>query len=99
MQTLPYSALINPHISHVYELYYAAFEKLRKVPEVKTLDDNDKFCEVVKECLTEHLSVIPRLATGVLQIQESVAAEECDRLMTTLLRSVSCKILEPSLRC
>lgn len=92
MQTLPYSALINPHISHVYELYYTAFEKLRKVPEVKTLDGNDKFCEVVKECLTEHLSVIPRLATGVLQIQGSVLGEECDRLMTTLLRSVShCK--------
>ncbi|GAB7351088.1 hypothetical protein MBLNU459_g1558t1 [Dothideomycetes sp. NU459] len=87
MQTLPYSALINPHISHVYELYYTAFEKLRKVPEVKTLDDNDKLCEVIKGCLTEHLSVIPRLATGVLEIQGSIPGEQCDQLMTTLLRS------------
>lgn len=88
MQTLPYSALANPHISHVYELYYSAFEKLRKVPDVQTLDDNDRLCDVIKDCLKEHLTVIPRLAMGVLEIQESVPGEECDKLMTTLLRSV-----------
>ncbi|GAB7342873.1 hypothetical protein MBLNU457_g0995t2 [Dothideomycetes sp. NU457] len=87
MQTLPYTAIKNQHISHVYELYYSAFEKLRKVPEVRTLEDNDKFCQVIKECLQEHLSVIPRLAMGVLEIQETVPSEECDRLMTALLRS------------
>lgn len=87
MQTLPYSALTNSHISHVYELYYTAFERLRKVPEVRTLDDNDRFCEVIKLCLQEHLSVIPRLGMGVLEIQNSVTSEECDRFMTTLLRS------------
>lgn len=96
---------MNEHLTHVYELYYAAFEKLRKVPEIKTLEDNDKFCvshlyyldirltdsivqSVMKECLTDHLTVIPRLAMGVLEIQESVPSEDCDRLMTTLLRAV-----------
>ena len=87
MQTLPYSALRNQHISHVYELYYTAFELLRKVTEVRNLNDNDKLCEVIKLCLREHLAVIPRLAMGILEIQDSVSPEECDRLMTTLLRS------------
>ncbi|KAK4542316.1 hypothetical protein LTR36_006969 [Oleoguttula mirabilis] len=87
MQTLPYSALTNQHISHVYELYYTAFERLRKVPEVRTMNDNDKFCDVLKMCLKEHLSVIPRLAMGILEIQDSVSGDECDRFMTTLLRS------------
>ena len=87
MQTLPYSALTNEHISHVYELYYAAFEQLRKVPEVRTLDDNDRFCAVLKHVLREHLSVIPALAMGVLEIQDFVSSDECDRFMTTLLRS------------
>lgn len=99
MQTLPYTAIKNQHLSHVYELYYSAFEKLRKVSEVRTLEDNDKFCQVIKECLQEHLSVIPRLAMGVLEIQETVPSEECDRLMTALLRSVSCRLhrtIEPS---
>ena len=87
MQTLPYSALTNQHISHVYELYYQAFELLRKVPEVRTLNDNDKFCDVLKHCLKEHLSVLPRLAMGILEIQNHVSEDECDRFMTTLLRS------------
>ncbi|KAM0723900.1 hypothetical protein Q7P37_000890 [Cladosporium fusiforme] len=87
MQTLPYSALTNSHISHVYELYYTAFERLRKVPEITSIDDNDRFCEIVQSCLREHLSVIPRLAMGVIEIQNTISGEECDRFMTTLLRS------------
>lgn len=87
MQTLPYSALTNSHISNVYELYYSAFERLRKVPVVRTLEENDAFCNVIKDCLREHLSVIPSLAMGVLEIQGSVSSEECDLFMTTLLRS------------
>ena len=87
MQTLPYAALTNQHISHVYELYWKAFEMFRKVPEVRTLADNDRFCEVLRTTLKEHLSVIPRLAMGILEIQDHVSADECDRFMTTLLRS------------
>lgn len=87
MQTLPYSAVTNAHISHVYELYYTAFERFRKVGEVRTLNDNDRFCDVLQETLKEHLSVIPRLAMGILEIQNSVSSDECDRFMRTLLRS------------
>lgn len=87
MQTLPYSALTNEHISFVYELYYSAFERFRKVPEVRTLEDNDRYCDVLKLTLNEHLAVIPRLAMGVLEIQDAISADECDRLMTALLRS------------
>jgi pyruvate dehydrogenase kinase 2/3/4 len=87
MQTLPYSALTNPHISYVYELYYTAFERLRKVSEITSVDDNDRFCEIVQSTLREHLSVIPRLAMGVIEIQNAISGEECDLFMTTLLRS------------
>lgn len=87
MQTLPYSAVTNEHISHVYEMYYTAFERLRKVTEVRNLEDNDQFCKTIKATLDEHLSVIPRLAMGILEINDSVSSEECDRFITTLLRS------------
>ncbi|KAK5016913.1 putative protein kinase [Cryomyces antarcticus] len=87
MQTLPYVALTNPHISHVYELYYSAFERLRKIEPVKTVEDNDGYCKIIKETLREHLSVIPRLAMGVLKIQGLMGAEETDKFMNTLLRS------------
>jgi hypothetical protein len=87
MQTLPYSALTNEHISHVYELYYSAFERFRKVGEISTLEQNDEFCNILRYTLREHLSVIPRLAMGVLEIQDLIGPDQCDRFMTTLLRS------------
>jgi len=49
---------MNPHISHVYELYYSAFEKLRKVPEIKTLEDNDKFCVRHYVCWAEKIHLL-----------------------------------------
>lgn len=88
MQTLPYVVVTNRHFSYVYELYYKAFETFRRVPEIKTLDDNDKFCKTINEALHEHLTVIPRLAMGVLECQGLMKADEMDRFMNTLLKSV-----------
>ena len=88
MQTLPYVAVTNSHISHVFELYWKAFEMLRRVPEIKTVDDNDQFCALIGQTLQEHLTVIPRLAMGVLECQDLMPPENMDRFMNTLLRSV-----------
>lgn len=88
MQTLPYVVVTNPHISHVYELYYKAFETLRRVREIKTVEDNDTYCSVISKTLQEHLTVIPRLAMGVLECQNLMRPEAMDKFMNTLLRSV-----------
>ena len=88
MQTLPYVVVTNPHLSHVYDLYYLAFDRFRRVPEIKTVEDNDGFCKVLKETLKEHLTVIPRLTMGVLEVQGLMKPEATDKFMTTLLRSV-----------
>lgn len=89
MQTLPFVVVTNPHMSHVYDLYYKAYEKLRRVREIKTTEDNEKYCKVISETLQEHLTVIPRLAMGVLECQHLMRPEQIDRLMNTLLRAVS----------
>lgn len=88
MQILPYIVVTSPHISHVYELYYKAFETLRKVKQIKTTDENDRFCAIVGGTLKEHLTVIPSLAMGVLECRHLVDSETMDHLMNTLLRSV-----------
>lgn len=88
MQTLPYVVVTNPHISQVYEVYYKAFETLRRVKEIKTLEDNERFCAKISQTLHEHLTVIPKLAMGVLECRELMRAEDMDRFMNTLLRSV-----------
>jgi pyruvate dehydrogenase kinase 2/3/4 len=94
MQTLPYVVVTNEHMSQVYELYYKAFETLRRVKEIKTLEDNERFCAKISQTLQEHLTVIPKLAMGVLECRDLMRAEDMDRFMNTLLRSVSCAILD-----
>jgi len=88
MQTLPYVVVTNPQISLVYELYYKAFESLRRVREIKTLEDNDHFCKKISETLQEHLTVIPKLAMGVLECRDLMNPEDMDKFMNTILRSV-----------
>ena len=88
MQTLPFVVVTNPHMSHVYNLYYKAFETLRRVGEIKSVEDNEQYCKIISETLQEHLTVIPRLAMGVLECQDLMRPEEMDKFMNTLLRSV-----------
>lgn len=88
MQKLPYVVLTNPHLSHVYELYYKAFERFRNVPEIRTLDSNDRYCDILRKTLKEHLTVIPNMAMGVLECQGLMRHEEIDHFMNTLLRAV-----------
>lgn len=81
----------NPHLSLVYELYYKAFERFRVIPEICSLEDNDRFCDILRDMLKEHLVVIPNLATGVLECRDLFPPDEMDRLMNTLLRAVCLK--------
>lgn len=91
MQTLPYCVVANSNFNEVYELYYEAFDKFRKIPEIRTLEDNDSFCEVISDTLKKHLSVIPKLAMGILETSadEMLPAKELDGFMNAILRSVS----------
>ena len=88
MQTLPFVVVTNPHMSHVYELYYKAFETLRNFPEIKSVEENEMYCKLVSKTLQEHLTVIPKLAMGVLECKGLMKPEDIDKFMNTLLRSV-----------
>lgn len=88
MQQLPYVVVTNPHINDVYNLYYNAFDTFRKVKEIKTLDDNDKLCEIISENLKKHLTVIPKLATGIHECEGLVDGKEMDDFMNIILKSV-----------
>ncbi|KAK4155480.1 hypothetical protein C8A00DRAFT_31717 [Chaetomidium leptoderma] len=87
MQQLPYVVVTNPHINEVYDLYYNAFDTFRKVKDIKTLDDNDRFCKTIRSTLKAHLTVIPKLAMGILQSNGLMDAAELDKFMNTILRS------------
>lgn len=87
MQRLPYVVVTNPHISDVYELYYAAFDTFRRIKEIKTLEDNERLCKEIAQMLHAHLTVIPKLAMGILECSGLMPAAELDQFMNTILRS------------
>ena len=89
MQSLPYAVVTNSHMSHVYEAYYSAFEAFRKARPVKDVRGNEEYCALVKRLLEDHLTIIPRLAMGVLECRDLMPTEDMDRLVYTLLRAVS----------
>lgn len=87
IQTLPYVVVTNPYMSQVFELYYKAFETLRRVQEIKNLEGNKFFCETIRETLDEHLEVIPKLAMGILECRDLMKQQDLDVFMNTILRS------------
>ncbi|KAI1205934.1 alpha-ketoacid dehydrogenase kinase [Annulohypoxylon truncatum] len=87
MQRLPYVVVTNPHISDVYELYYTAFDSFRRIKEIKTLEDNERLCKEIAKMLRAHLTVIPKLAMGILECSGLMPAAELDHFMNTILRS------------
>ena len=87
MQTLPYVVITNQHMSHVYELYYQAFDTFRRLPLIRNVDDNNNMCEILQRTLREHLTVIPSLVSGVLECQDMMDPSAIDLFMNTLLRS------------
>lgn len=88
MQQLPYVLVTNSHFNEVYDLYYNAFDTFRKVKEIQTLEDNDRFCKTIRATLKAHLTVIPKLAMGVLECSGLMDAKELDKFMNTILKSV-----------
>lgn len=88
MQHLPYAVVKNRHISDVYNLYYNAFDSFRKIKEIHTLEDNDALCKTISENLKVHLTVIPKLAMGIMECSDLMSAEALDEFMNVILRSV-----------
>ncbi|KAF5018039.1 hypothetical protein F66182_10001 [Fusarium sp. NRRL 66182] len=96
MQRLPYVVTTNRHIKEVYDLYYSAFDTFRKTKEVKTLEDNDKLCDLISHNLKGHLTVIPKLAMGILECGELMDPDEMDGFMNTILKSTNSAFLDES---
>ncbi|KAI9245343.1 branched-chain alpha-ketoacid dehydrogenase [Phascolomyces articulosus] len=93
-QKLPFIVGTNPHIQSVYDIYWQAFDRLRKVPPIRTLEENDLFCNKLIESLESHMVAIPRLVLGISECEQHIDPDRIDRFMHATLRSrVSRRVL------
>ncbi|KAJ3116031.1 hypothetical protein HDU96_010569 [Phlyctochytrium bullatum] len=86
-QHLPFIVGTNPHIEELYALYWEAFERFRTFKEIRTLEDNREFCELVEKMLSTHLVAIPKLALGIAEVAPHMSAAAADRFFNEMLRS------------
>ncbi|KAI8910172.1 branched-chain alpha-ketoacid dehydrogenase [Gorgonomyces haynaldii] len=86
-QQLPYIMGTNPHIEKIYHLYWDAFDKLRTIPHIANLKDNDVFCEMVQQMLNEHRIAIPQLSRGIAHAGAHMTPEAADKFMDETLRA------------
>ncbi|KAI9229896.1 MAG: branched-chain alpha-ketoacid dehydrogenase [Piptocephalis tieghemiana] len=82
-QRLPFIVVTNPHIAAVYSQYWGAFDELRRVPEIRTLEENHLYCQRLTKLLDDHRVVIPQLALG---IREASCHFDPDAFVSTCLR-------------
>lgn len=45
--------MTNPHLENVYTKYWQAFERIRRIPPIRTMEDNERFCAAVKGLLED----------------------------------------------
>ncbi|KAL0078734.1 branched-chain alpha-ketoacid dehydrogenase kinase [Phycomyces blakesleeanus] len=86
-QNLPFIVGTNPFIQDVYDLYWKSFERLRTVPPITTLAENEDFCGVLRGTLEDHRVVIPRLALGISECLDHISSQRLDAFMNSTLKA------------
>lgn len=87
MQALPYIVVTQEGLAKVYELYWAAFDKFRRYPQITTLAENEAFCKFLRNLLDEHSTVIPSLSLGLSLSSPYLAPDRLDSFMRRMLVS------------
>ncbi|KAF8610685.1 alpha-ketoacid dehydrogenase kinase [Ceratobasidium sp. AG-I] len=71
---LPFIVGMNPFIMRTHKLYHSSFERIATYPEVKTLEDNERFAEELESLVEKHANDIPTIAKGF---------QECSRYLNS----------------
>lgn len=87
LQALPFVVMTNQHLEDVYQKYWSAFETFRRFPHIKSMDDNERFCNLLRRLLDDHLTIIPSLTIGIVESSHHLQPQQLDKFMERMLRS------------
>ncbi|CAG59197.1 uncharacterized protein GVI51_F06611 [Nakaseomyces glabratus] len=90
LQLLPFNVINNFHFVQVYESYYNIFERFRKFPAVRTLDDSIRFTKFARDILKDFNTLnLPHLIMGALECTtlDLYPTDKMDKLLSDLLRA------------
>ncbi len=102
LELLPHIVVTNPHIRSVYDGYRRSFDAFRSFPTVRSREDNDAFCVLLRQQLDEHKAMLDSLAAGLRECKSKQLIGPClqlDPFFDSMLRSRISRLLSFSGQC
>ncbi|KAF1952343.1 alpha-ketoacid dehydrogenase kinase [Byssothecium circinans] len=89
LRNLPFIVVSNPHISQIHQNYIHSFSTLLPwaETEIKTLEDEIKFAEVMADLVQTHANTISTLARGFLEARKYISPKDVTRFLDEHLRA------------
>ncbi|EON63670.1 hypothetical protein W97_02898 [Coniosporium apollinis CBS 100218] len=89
LRNLPYIVVSNPHVSKIHNNYIHSLSTLLPwaEKEIKTLEDEVKFTEVMADLVHTHGNTISILARGFLEARKYISPKEVTRFLDEHLRA------------
>eukprot|EP00667_Euglena_gracilis_P028997 EG_transcript_37802 len=67
LQTLPFIVGVNPYVNNVYQMYWDAFQAVRKFPPIATSVQADEFSDLLMYLLEKNKDQVGVLAKGIAE--------------------------------
>ncbi|XP_054793056.1 pyruvate dehydrogenase (acetyl-transferring) kinase, mitochondrial isoform X1 [Prosopis cineraria] len=72
LERLPYGLSQKPAVLKVRDWYLDSFRDVRSFPEIKNMNDEKEFTEMIKAIKVRHNNVVPAMALGVQQLKKGM---------------------------
>lgn len=72
LENLPFGLSHKPAVLKVRDWYLDSFRDLRSFPDIKDMDDELAFTNMIKMIKVRHNNVVPAMATGVYQLKKDL---------------------------
>lgn len=89
LRNLPFIVVSNPHVSKIYHNYLHSLSTLLPYQQrrITTLEEEQRFGDVLADLVQTHTNTIPVLARGFLECRKYVNPEDVTRFLDTHLRA------------
>jgi signal transduction histidine kinase len=89
LRNLPFIVVSNPHISKIHSNYLHSFSTLLPwaETEIKTIEDEIKFAEVMADLVQTHANTISILARGFLEARKYISPKDVTKFLDEHLRA------------
>ncbi|RKP13038.1 branched-chain alpha-ketoacid dehydrogenase [Piptocephalis cylindrospora] len=86
-QKLPFIVGTNPYIKDVHDTYYESFLKLRDLPVIRDVKEDEECSNLLMALVERHTPNIPKLARGFKECAEYITPQEVSTFFNDLIQA------------